>query len=102
MCWLFVIECLKNNYFYLDPFIQEIINYCEPLKEQNAFIKFNIMNYLNEIESNSHKIVYNKILKNNNIKPYLNSENIQNKYNILIKNFLENDFDFKVDFNKNS
>ena len=94
----FVIRALCNNYFWYDKFIQKILSYCGPLKEQSSQVQKTILENMSELNNVSSNFIKNTILeKNSNIteKDYVNLDS-QGVYNDFVQ-FL---IDQKVNFNQ--
>ena len=93
-CWMLVNECLNSNHLFLDPFVQELLKYCSPLKFENDEIKRDILFNLKNCDSTVVQFYYKEILKNNtNIKPYIDTIKTQKSHNELIKYFIDQDCD---------
>jgi hypothetical protein len=78
----FIIIALKNNYFWYDSYIQELLKHCGKLKMESSVIKNKIMRNLKDINSYNYTKEQNKIIKR------LDTMRIYNK---LVRYMIDND-----------
>lgn len=92
--WILVKQCLEKNFLFLDPFVQELLKYCPPLKFQKSEIKRDILFNLKNFSDTVVQYTYRKILKNNSaIKPYIFKIETQESHNNLIRYFIDQECD---------